>query len=69
MLTAAITGAIAAILNLFGIAPGPYLVGVAIGVKIVIVLAGVLFSARWIKRREAKRLAAEATTSKPSDPG
>jgi amino acid transporter len=51
MLTAAITAVIAAILGLFGIKPGPYLVGVAVGVKITIVLLGVVFGARWLQKR------------------
>ena len=51
MLTAAITAAVAFVLNLFGIEPGPYLVGVAIGVKITIVVLGVLLGARWARRR------------------
>ena len=53
MLTAGITAAIAAILGVFGIKPGAYLVGVAIGVKICIVAASVLFGARWMRRRQA----------------
>jgi hypothetical protein len=55
MITAAITAAIGAILNFFGIEPGPYLVGVAIVVKVIIVGAGVLFGARWAQRRAARR--------------
>ena len=55
MLTAPITAAIGAILALFGIKPGPYLVGVAIGVKIVIVGVTVLFGARWARRRAAAK--------------
>jgi amino acid transporter len=51
VLTAAITGAVAAVLNLFGIEPGAYLVGVAIGVKAVIVAAGLLFGVRWLRKR------------------
>ena len=66
MLTAAITAAIAAILNFFGIEPGPYLVGVAIGVKIVIVAAGVLLGARVVKKRA--RLAAERPPETPDPP-
>jgi hypothetical protein len=50
--TAAITGAIAAILSLFGIKPGPYLVGVAIVVKAIIVGVGLLIGLRMSKRRK-----------------
>ena len=62
MLTAGITAAIAALLSLFGVKPGAYLVGVAIGVKIVIVGVGLVFGARWLQRRQAK----QATGQPPS---
>ena len=62
MITAAITAAIAAILGLFGIKPGPYLVGVAIVVKVIIVGLTLLFGARWAKRRAAAK-------QPPVDPG
>ncbi|MES1157797.1 MAG: hypothetical protein ABUL67_01735, partial [Haliangium ochraceum] len=55
MLTAAITAAVAAVLSLFGIKPGPYLVGVAIGVKITIVLVSLLVGARLMRRRAAAK--------------
>jgi amino acid transporter len=55
MITAAITAAVAAILGLFGIKPGPYLVGVAIVVKVIIVGLTLLFGARWAKRRAARQ--------------
>jgi hypothetical protein len=55
MLTAGITAAVAGVLSLFGIKPGPYLVGVAIGVKITIVAISLVFGARFLRRRaEAK---------------
>ncbi len=60
MLTAAITGAIAWILSLFGIKPGPYLVGVAAVVKVIIVLVGVLLGAKAMKRVKAKQAAGPA---------
>lgn len=63
MITAAITTAVAFILNLFGIKPGPYLIGVAVGVKIVIVGLGVLLGARFVRRREAKLAAQQAATA------
>jgi hypothetical protein len=58
MLTAAITAAVAGVLSLFGIKPGAYLVGVAIGVKVTIVLLGLVFGARFFKRRAAAKAAA-----------
>jgi len=51
MLTAAITAGIAGLLSLFGVKPGSYLVGVAIGVKVVLVAIGVVFGARFVRRR------------------
>lgn len=55
MLTAGITAAVAAVLGLFGIKPGAYLVAVALGVKITIVTTGVIFAGRWVRRRSDKR--------------
>ena len=55
MLTAAITGAVAGLLALFGIKPGPYLVGVAVVVKIAIVVVGMTYGARWMRRRAAAK--------------
>jgi hypothetical protein len=55
MITAAITAAVAAILGLFGIKPGPYLVGVAIVVKVIIVGLTLIFGARWAQRRAARK--------------
>lgn len=51
MITAAITAAVGGMLSLFGIKPGPYLLGVAIGVKILVVLTGVVFGSRFLRRR------------------
>jgi hypothetical protein len=55
MLTAAITAAIGALLSLVGIKPGAYLVGVAIGVKILVVVLGVTFGSRLLRRRQAAK--------------
>jgi hypothetical protein len=66
MITAAITAAVAAVLSLFGIKPGPYLVGVAIGVKVTLVVVGVLFGARIMKRRNQAK--AEANPAPPTSP-
>jgi hypothetical protein len=55
MITAAITAAVGAVLSFFGIKPGPYLVGVAIGVKVIIVAVTLLFGARWLKRRQRQQ--------------
>lgn len=58
MITAAITAAVAGILSLFGIKPGAYLVGVAIGVKVVLVVLSVFFGAKIFKKRAAAKAAA-----------
>jgi uncharacterized membrane protein HdeD (DUF308 family) len=55
MLTAGITAAVAGVLSLFGVKPGPYLVGVAIGVKLVIVGVGLLVGARLMRKRAAAK--------------
>ncbi len=60
MLTAAITAAIAWILSLFGIKPGPYLVIVAGVVKGIIILVGVLLGAKVVRKRAKAKHAAEA---------
>jgi hypothetical protein len=52
VITAAVTGAVAAVLALFGIKPGPYLAVVAVVVKGLIVLGGVLIARRVMKKRE-----------------
>jgi hypothetical protein len=56
VITAAITGAVAAVLALFGIRPGPYLVVVAVVVKAIIVLAGLLLARRLIHRGRSKEV-------------
>jgi uncharacterized membrane protein HdeD (DUF308 family) len=55
MLTAGITAAVAGVLSLFGIKPGPYLVGVAIGVKLVIVALGLFIGSRVMRKRAAAK--------------
>lgn len=55
MLTAGITAAVAGVLSLFGVKPGPYLVGVAIAVKLVIVGVGLLVGARLMRKRAAAK--------------
>ena len=64
MLTAGITAAIAGVLSLFGIKPGPYLVGVAIGVKLLIVGVGLLVGARLMRKRAAAKAQASDTESR-----
>ena len=59
MLTAGITAAVAGVLSLLGIKPGPYLVGVAIGVKLTIVGVGLLIGARVMRKRAAAKAQAE----------
>jgi len=61
MLTAGITAAVAGVLSLFGIKPGPYLVGVAIGVKLTIVAVGLLVGARLMRKRAAANAQASDT--------
>jgi hypothetical protein len=56
--TAAITAAVAAVLAFFGIKPGPYLVVVAVVVKVLIVLTGLFLASRVIRR--ARRAAADS---------
>jgi len=54
MLTSAITAVITGILSFFGIPPGPYIAGVWIGVKIVIVAIIALIGWRTaIKRKQS----------------
>ena len=61
MLTAAITGAVVAILTAVGVEPGPYIAGVAVGVKIMVVTPLVGGFMWWKKKKdEAAALAANA---------
>jgi hypothetical protein len=53
VITAAITAAVAAVLALFGIKPGAYLVVVAGVVKAVIVIIGLLLGRKLLKARMA----------------
>lgn len=76
MITAAITAAVGAILNLFGIPPGPYLAGVAIVVKVILVLLGMLLAAKVARKRkltqaaeQAKAAPAPSPAPAPADPG
>ena len=67
MFTAAITAAVAAILNLFGIKPGPYLVVVAIVVKAAFIVVGVIATQRLLRKR-AQVPAAPVTPPAPPEP-
>ena len=58
MLTSAITAVITGILSFFGIPPGPYIAGVWIGVKILVVATIALIAWRASKRA---KLAKQAT--------
>jgi hypothetical protein len=60
MITAPVTAAIAAVLALFGIRPGPYLVVVALVVKVLVVLGGVLLASRLARRARRGKEAAAA---------
>ena len=51
MLTSAITAAIAAVLTWLGVPPGPYIAGVWIAVKVVIVAVFALVAWRAARRR------------------
>lgn len=67
MLTSAITAAIAAILSFFGVPPGPYLVGVAIVVKVTIVGIVALLGWRAVQKKRKKE-EREASPPEPSGP-
>jgi hypothetical protein len=67
MLTSAITAAVAAILSFFGIPPGPYLVGVAVGVKVTIVATIALLGWRTLQKKKKKE-AKEASPPESSGP-
>jgi hypothetical protein len=60
MITAAITAAIGGVLAFFGVKPGPYLVGVAAAVKVLIVVTTLVFGTRWVRRRDAAAAAAKS---------
>jgi len=51
MLTSAITAAIAAVLTWLGVPPGPYIAGVWIAVKVLVVAAIALLGWRAARRR------------------
>jgi hypothetical protein len=68
VITAAITAAIAAVLALFGIKPGPYLVVVAGVVKVLVVLVGVLLGRKVWKARAARTQAAPPDALTPPVP-
>jgi hypothetical protein len=72
VITAAITAAVAAVLSVFGIKPGPYLVVVAAVVKGIIVLTSVLLGTKFIKAQAAKRNkppgAVESAAAGPATP-
>ena len=53
MLTSAITAIITAVLSFFGIPPGPYIAGVWIGVKVVIV--AIIAFVGWRAATRSKR--------------
>ena len=55
MLTSAITAVITGILSFFGIPPGPYIAGVWIGVKILVVATIALIAWRASKKAKAKQ--------------
>jgi chromate transport protein ChrA len=64
MITAAITAVIVWIAALFGISPGPWVAGVAVGVKITLVAVIALVGWRMMVRKRREAAAAE----KPPEP-
>jgi len=73
IITAAITAAVAFVAKLFGVTLSTSaLVAVAVVVKILLVLAGMLFSARLLRWRDAQKAAAAAAetgdAAKPAAP-
>ena len=65
MITAGITAAVAGLLSLVGVKPGPYLVGVAIGVKLCVVGLGLLVGSRVMRKRAAAKAAASGNDNTP----
>jgi hypothetical protein len=65
VITAAITAAVAAILALFGVKPGPYLVVVAGVVKGIIVLGAILLASRVARRARKAQSAAPPAPAEP----
>ena len=55
MLTTAITAAITGILSFFGIPPGPYIAGIWIGVKVLVVATIALIAWRTARKAKAKQ--------------
>ena len=66
MITAAVTAAVGGFLSLFGIKPGPYLVGVAVVVKVGVVAAGVMWGGRAMRRRSLLKRDSESART-PND--
>ncbi len=54
MLTAALTAAIAAVMSFFGVKPGPYLVVVAVVLKLLIVALGLFIAWRLGHKKKSK---------------
>jgi hypothetical protein len=69
MITAGITASVAALLSLFGIKPGAYLVGVAIAVKVTLVAVGLVFGSRILRRRAPVAISAARQPSVSLTPG
>jgi hypothetical protein len=69
VITAAITAAVAFVASLFGIKlSASALVGVAVVVKILLIVLGMFFSARLLRWREAQRAAAAGEAPKVDPP-
>jgi hypothetical protein len=67
VLTAAITAAIAGLLAIFGVKPSVgQLAVVALVIKVLIVLSGLFFGRKLMKRREAAEAQAKASEPKSS---
>jgi hypothetical protein len=69
VITAAITAAVAFVASLFGVKlSASALIGVAVGVKIMLILLGMFFSAKLLRWREAQKAAAAAEAGEPAKP-
>jgi uncharacterized membrane protein len=69
IITAAITAAVAFVAKLFGVTlSASTLIGVAVVVKILLVLLGMFFSARLLRWRDAQKAAAATAESAQAPP-
>ena len=69
MLTAAITGAVVAVLTALGVEPGPYIAGVAVGVKVLVVTPLVGGLMWWKKKKDEAAALSAAPVPGPDQAG